>query len=314
MALGGGSRLRPYLGLQLQPDEEFHRQRKHRLRLAAVHHWCLNTPGPPKVVQDVSLTILGGVTQYTAPFIADDFDTARHLDHITVEVEKDRARYAFIASLDSLQDDWTLGLTRVPKWCQQAAVALVGTLVHHHRMSSLIRAPLPPRLVLHAANVLRTTDIHAWGCDAATIWWLPPEGGATRLTVAHFRDGGPTYEDALFRLGDIPEPLLLMLPTDLAAALRREVDSCEGLRVGWGAITDGTLLALLHRDVADRCQWGPLVPQLAGHHTYMTTPARRKMTSSHPSTTTGSSSTTRGRRSGRRPSAGTTDAASAPAY
>ena len=121
----------PYLGLQLQPDGEFSLQRKHRLRLAAVHHWCLNTLAPPKVVQDVILAILGGVTQYVAPFIADDSDTARHLDHITVQVAKDRARYAFNASPDSLQDDRILGLTRVPTWCQQAAVALVGTLVHH---------------------------------------------------------------------------------------------------------------------------------------------------------------------------------------
>ena len=74
----------PYLGLQLQPDGEFSLQRKHRLRLAAVHHWCLNTLLPPKVVQDVILVILEGVTQYNAPFIADDSDTARHLDHITV--------------------------------------------------------------------------------------------------------------------------------------------------------------------------------------------------------------------------------------
>ena len=53
----------PYLGLQLQPDGEPSLQRKHRLRLAAVHHWCLNTLAPPKVVQDVILAILGGVTQ-----------------------------------------------------------------------------------------------------------------------------------------------------------------------------------------------------------------------------------------------------------
>ena len=121
----------PYLGLQLQPDEEFSLQRKHQLRLAAVHHWCLNTLAPPKVVEDVILAILGGVKQYVAPFIADDSDTARHLDHITVQVAKDRARYAFDASRDNLQDDRTLGLTRGPTWCQQAAVALVGTLVHH---------------------------------------------------------------------------------------------------------------------------------------------------------------------------------------
>ena len=100
-----------------------------------MHHWCLNTFAPPKVVQDVILAILGGVTQYVAPFIADDSDTARHLDHITVQVAKDRAQYAFNASRDSLQDDRTLGLTRVPTQCQQAAVALVGTLVHHRPTS-----------------------------------------------------------------------------------------------------------------------------------------------------------------------------------
>ena len=125
----------PYLGLQLQPDGELSLQRKHRLRLAAVHHWCLNTLAQPRVVQDVILAILGGVTQYVAPFIADDSDTTRHLDHVKVQVAKDRAWYAFDASRDSLQDDRTLGLTRVPTRCQQAAVALVGTLVHHRSTS-----------------------------------------------------------------------------------------------------------------------------------------------------------------------------------
>ena len=75
------------------------------------------------------------MTQYVAPFIADDSDTARHLDNITVQVAKDRARYAVNASRDSLQDDRTLGLTRVPTRCQQAAVALVGTLVNHPQTS-----------------------------------------------------------------------------------------------------------------------------------------------------------------------------------
>ena len=125
----------PYLGLQLQPDGEFSLQRKQRLRPAAVHHRCLNTLAPPKVVQDVILAILGWVTQYVAPFIAADSDTARHLDHITVQVAKDRARYAFDASRDSLQDDQSLGLTRVATQCQQAVVALVGTLVHHRSPS-----------------------------------------------------------------------------------------------------------------------------------------------------------------------------------
>ena len=123
------------LGLQLQPDGEFSLQRKHQLRLVAVHHWCLNTLAPPKVVQDVILAIQGGVTQYVGPLIADDSNTARHLDHITVQVAKDRARYGFDASQDSLQESRTLGLARVPTRCQLATVALVGTLVHHRSAS-----------------------------------------------------------------------------------------------------------------------------------------------------------------------------------
>ena len=43
-------------------------------------------------------------------------------------------------------------------------------------VSSLVRAPVPPHIVLHAANVLQTTEIHTWGHDAATIRWHPPEG------------------------------------------------------------------------------------------------------------------------------------------
>ena len=100
-----------------------------------MHHWCLNTLTPPTVVQDVILAILRGVTQYVAPFIANNSDTARHQDHITVQVAEDRALYAFDASRDSLQDDRTLGLTLVPTQCQQAAVALVGTLLHHRSTS-----------------------------------------------------------------------------------------------------------------------------------------------------------------------------------
>ena len=141
-------------------------------------------------------------------------------------------------------------------------------------MSLLIRAPIPPRIILHTANVLRATGIHTWGRDAAAIRWLPPEGGAARLTVAHFKTGGPGYDDALSRLGVILGPFLLMLPTDLAAALRQELDSCDGLRVGWEAVADGNLLALLHRDAADECQWGTLMPHLTEHHMYMTTPPR----------------------------------------
>ena len=114
-------------------------------------------------------------------------------------------------------------------------------------MFSLVRTPVPPRIVLHAANVLRAMEIRTWGHAAATVRWHPPEGGAAQLAVAHFKAGGPAYDDALSRLGHTQRPLLLMLPTDIAAALRQELDGCEGLRVGWEAVADGTLLALLHR-------------------------------------------------------------------
>ena len=185
-------------------------------------------------------------------------------------------------------------------------------------VSSLVRTPVPPRTVLHAANVLRATEIRTWGHAAATVRWHPPEGGAAQLAVAHFKAGGPVYDDALSRLVDTQGPLLLMPPTNIAAALRQELDGCEGLRVGWEAVADGTLLALLHRDTANGCRWDALTPHLTGRHVYMATPprgtpARRGTTSSPPSTTTGSSPTTLGGRSSGRRLAGTTGAASAPA-
>ena len=138
-------------------------------------------------------------------------------------------------------------------------------------VSFLIRAPIPPRIVPRTANMLRATEIHTWGRDAATIWWLPPENGAARLTVANFKTGGPVYDDALSQLHDRQGPLLLLLPTDLAAALRQELDSCDGLWVGWEAVAEGSLLALLHRDAADECRWGTPVPHLTGLHIYMAT-------------------------------------------
>ena len=101
--------------------------------------------------------------------------------------------------------------------------------------------------------------------------------------MAHFTKGGPTYDDALFQLVDIPGPLLLMLPTNLAAALRLELDGCGGLRVRWQAVADGTLLALLHQGTAEGCRWDALMPHLTGRYTYMMTPqgklARRGITS-----------------------------------
>ena len=154
------------------------------------------------------------------------------------------------------------------EWLQAAPEPQVGW---SGDVSPLIREPLPPRIVLHTANVLRATEIHTWGGDVATIRWLPREGGAARLTVGHFNNGGPVYNEALSRLGDILGPPLLMLPTDLAAVLRQELDSCEGLRVGWEAVADSNLLAFLNRDTEDECEWGALVLHLTGRHTYMAT-------------------------------------------
>ena len=201
------------------------------------------------------------------------------------------------------------------EWLQEAPGPQTGLT---RDVSSLVRTPVPPRIVLHAANVLRATEIRTWGHAAATNWWHPPEGGAAQLAVAHFKAGGPVYDDALSRLGDTQEPLLLMLPTDIAAALRQELDGCEGLRVGWEAVADGTLLALLLRDTANGCRWDALTPHLTGRHVYMATtpqghPRPAWTTSSPPSTTTGSSPTTRDRRSSGRRLARTTGAASAPA-
>ena len=42
-------------------------------------------------------------------------------------------------------------------------------------VSSLVRTPVPPRIVLHAANVLRATEIRKWGHAAAIVLWPPPE-------------------------------------------------------------------------------------------------------------------------------------------
>ena len=92
--------------------------------------------------------------------------------------------------------------------------------------------------------------------------------------MAHFKAGGPVYDDALSRLSDTQGPLLLMLHSDIAAALRQELDACEGLRVRWEAVADGTLLALLHRDAENGCQWDALTPHLTGRHVYMATPSQ----------------------------------------
>ena len=106
----------------------------------------------------------------------------------------------------------------------------------------------------------------------------PPSDGTPRRTGSPgspwrtSKTGGPVYNDALSRLGDTQGRLFLMLPTNLAPALRQELDGCDGLRVGSEAAADGNLLALLHRDAADGCRSDMLVPLLTERHVYMATP------------------------------------------
>ena len=90
------------------------------------------------------------------------------------------------------------------EWLQAAPASQTGWAGD---VSLFVRAPVPPRIVLHAANVLQATEIHTWGHDAATIRWHPPEDGAARLAVAHFKTGGPVYNDALSRLDDTRGPM-----------------------------------------------------------------------------------------------------------
>ena len=59
-----------------------------------------------------------------------------------------------------------------------------------------------------------------------------PRGRGHPTHRGALQSGGPVYDDALSRLGDKQGPLLLMFPTGIAAALRQELDGCEGLRVG----------------------------------------------------------------------------------
>ena len=97
-------------------------------------------------------------------------------------------------------------------------------------VSSLVRAPVPSRIILHAANLLRGTEIHTWGHGTATVRWHPPEDGATWLAVAHFKTGGPVYDDALSRLGDIGGPYSSCSPPALQPRCARSwtaATSCE---------------------------------------------------------------------------------------
>ena len=130
--------------------------------------------------------------------------------------------------------------------------------------------PFPPALATHGQNTLGR-DIRGGGSNAPTVRCFPPKEGGTRLTVAHFRKGWPVYHDALSQLGELPRPLVLMLPTNLAVALSQLLDGQDRLRPAWEAVARGALLSLSGRGDADVFRWDALVPHLAGRHAYMTT-------------------------------------------
>ena len=95
-------------------------------------------------------------------------------------------------------------------------------------VSSLVRTPVPPRIVLHAANVLRATEIHKWGHAAATVWWHPAEDGAAQLAMAHFKAGGPVYDDALSWLSDTQGPCSSCFSTTLQPRCARSWTAAKG--------------------------------------------------------------------------------------
>ena len=135
----------------------------------------------------------------------------------------------------------------------------------------------------------------------------PPSGGsplkweAARLTVAHFEKKGLVYYDALSRLVGRPGPLLVKIPAGLASALRCELDGPKEMGMGWEAVADDGLVALLHPNDAAEHRWDALLPHLDGQHNYMLAsperPARSGMNSLWHSTTMGWFARTRGRSS-----------------
>ena len=83
-------------------------------------------------------------------------------------------------------------------------------------ISSLVHRPLPPRLVLQAANMLQVIEMCERRQDSTTIWWLPPSRESAWPTMTHYVKGGPVYDDALSKVGSVPGLLLLKLPPPTA--------------------------------------------------------------------------------------------------
>ena len=68
----------------------------------------------------------------------------------------------------------------------------------------------------------------------------PPGGGGHPAHGGAFQKRGAYVRWRPVPAGDLPGRLLLMLPTDLAAAVRQELECYVGLRVGWEAVADGS--------------------------------------------------------------------------
>ena len=99
------------------------------------------------------------------------------------------------------------------------------------------------------------------------------QSGNTRVTVANFQKGRGAYDDSLFGLGGLPGPLLHMLPSGLATALRCELDEHTEGSFRREAVVKCVFVALLHQNHAAVPCWDAPMPGLDGHHTYMSAPS-----------------------------------------
>ena len=139
-------------------------------------------------------------------------------------------------------------------------------------VSSLVRTPVPP-----PHRPLRRQRTAGYGdTQMGTRHGLrpmaPPRGRGRPARRGALQNWGGGIRRRPVPAGRHPGALAPHAPHRPCSGLRQELDSCEGLRVGWEAVADGTLLALLHWDAANGCQWDTLAPHLTGRHVYMATP------------------------------------------
>ena len=187
------------------------------------------------------------------------------------------------------------------EWPQAAPEPQVG---RSGDVSSLIRAPIPPRIVLHTANVLRATEVHTWGRNAVTIWWLPPEGGVCPAHCGALQNWGACVRQRrplAGRHSGAPAPHAPHRPCSRAAPGARQLPrAAGGVGSGHGRQPIGPPPPGLRGRVPVERSGAPprRAPHVYGNPHPGGTPARRGRTSSPSSTTTGFSPRTRGRRSG----------------